>query len=179
MGMMYGGGPGGPNGDMPEAPRDRRGALSRGTKALVIVALLVCVVVLGTGSLIVSAASGDLHVGGANVASKAKSGPANPSNAGAVAGDAGQNNGPDIIPTCDCQTTQVSSAALQLSGIGKEILVSTSTQQLSAYQDGQLQFTFLVATGRPGLPTPVGKWHVQYKEANITFYSPWPQGSNL
>jgi lipoprotein-anchoring transpeptidase ErfK/SrfK len=90
-----------------------------------------------------------------------------------------QPGGPDIIPTCDCQSTQVSSAALQLSGVGKEILVSISKQQLYTYQDGQLQFTFLVATGRPGLPTPVGKWHVMLKRADTTFYSPWPQGSNL
>jgi lipoprotein-anchoring transpeptidase ErfK/SrfK len=178
MGMMYSAGPGGSNDNSPEAPRDRRSTLSRGTKALVIVALLVCVVVLSTGSLIVGAASGDLHFGLANVAGKSKTNNANTSNPGNLAGDA-QQGGPDIIPTCDCQSTQVSSAALQLSGVGKEILVSIGKQQLYAYQDGQLQFTFLVATGRPGLPTPVGKWHVQYKEANVTFYSPWPQGSNL
>lgn len=179
MGMMYSGGPGE---NLPETRQDRRrggGAMSRGTKALVIAALAVCVVVLGTGSLIVSAASGDLHFGVANVAGKTKTNTSNASSASNLAGAEQGNGGPDIIPTCDCQSTQVSSQALQLSGVGKEILVSTSKQELYAYQDGQLQFSYLVVTGRPGLPTPIGKWHVQYKEANITFYSPWPQGSNL
>jgi hypothetical protein len=48
---------------------------------------------------------------------------------------------------------------------------------LYAYQDGQVQFDFDIASGRPELPTPVGHWHVIYKETNFTFYSPWPPGS--
>jgi lipoprotein-anchoring transpeptidase ErfK/SrfK len=87
---------------------------------------------------------------------------------------------------------------------GKVILVSLSRQQLYAYQDGALAFTFLVETGRPELPTPTGVFHVLKKECSDkrwvsnsgpttthnaqcvehqgdgyqeVFNSPWPQGS--
>jgi hypothetical protein len=46
---------------------------------------------------------------------------------------------------------------------GKVILVSLSRQQLYAYQDGALAFTFSVETRRPALPTPTGVFHVFQK----------------
>ena len=154
--------------------------LRRGLRTVVIGSLLVCVALLGIGSLIVTATNGGLNLGVANAANVSKGNAANNANSASnVGGSAQQAAGPDIIPTCDCQSTQASQQTLQMSGVGKEIMVSISKQQLFAYQDGQLQFTYLVVTGRPGLPTPIGHWHVQYKEANITFYSPWPQGSSL
>jgi lipoprotein-anchoring transpeptidase ErfK/SrfK len=87
---------------------------------------------------------------------------------------------------------------------GKVILVSLSRQQLYAYRDGALAFTFTVETGRPELPTPTGVYHVYLKACsdkrwtsnsaptashNVqcvehqgdgfqeVFNSPWPQGS--
>ena len=87
---------------------------------------------------------------------------------------------------------------------GKVILVSLSRQQVYAYQDGALAFTFTVETGRPELPTPTGVFHVFQKECSDkrwvsntaptaahnaqcvehqgdgyqeVFNSPWPQGS--
>lgn len=153
--------------------QDQQGA-RRGLRAVVLASLLVCVALLGVGSLIVTLTNGGLAFGVVNATNISK-----PNTANNVAGSTQQAPGPDIIPTCDCQSTQASQSTLQMSGVGKEILVSVSKQQLYAYLDGQLQFTFLVVTGRPGLPTPVGHWHVQFKEANITFYSPWPQGSSL
>jgi hypothetical protein len=173
MGMMYGADPGA-SGAAPERQR----AAGQGVRAFALAALLVCVALLGAGSLIVSAVADGLHFGLVNVANTSKTGTTNKPGSSNLVGDS-QQSGPDIIPTCDCQSTQVSSAALQLNGVGKEVLVSITKQQLYAYQDGQLQFTFLVATGRPGLPTPVGKWNVMLKRADTTFYSPWPQGSNL
>jgi lipoprotein-anchoring transpeptidase ErfK/SrfK len=171
MGMMHSAEPGAPG-----SPQNQRAA-AHGVRAFALVALLVCVALLGAGSLIVTALADGLHFGVANVANAPKTSTTNKPGSGDLVGDA--QGGPDIIPTCDCQSTQVSSAALQLNGVGREILVSIAKQQLYAYQDGQLQFTFLVATGRPGLPTPVGKWSVMLKRADTTFYSPWPQGSNL
>jgi lipoprotein-anchoring transpeptidase ErfK/SrfK len=88
--------------------------------------------------------------------------------------------------------------------IGKVVLVSLSRQQLYAYRDGALAFTFTVETGRPELPTPTGVYHVYLKACSDkrwtsnsaptashnaqcvehqgdgfqeVFNSPWPQGS--
>ena len=89
-------------------------------------------------------------------------------------------------------------------GVGRVILVSLSRQQLYAYQDGALAFTFTVETGRPELPTPTGVYHIFLKNCsdlrwtnndaptsshNVNcvqhngdgfqemFSSPWPPGS--
>lgn len=176
MGTVGRSNPGGSGDQFHDREQDRQGA-RRGLRAVVLASLLVCVALLGVGSLIVTMTNGGLSLGVANAANVSKS------NSGAAANNAAasaqQAPGPDIIPTCDCQTTQASQSTLQMSGVGKEILVSVSKQQLYAYLNGQLQFSYPVVTGRPGLPTPIGHWHVQYKEANITFYSPWPQGSSL
>ncbi|HEX8982302.1 MAG TPA: L,D-transpeptidase [Ktedonobacterales bacterium] len=87
---------------------------------------------------------------------------------------------------------------------GRVILVSLSRQQLYAYENGSLAFTFTVETGRPELPTPTGVFRVflkncsdvrwtsnsgptTYHNANCVehngdghqavFTSPWPKGS--
>ncbi|HEX8995524.1 MAG TPA: L,D-transpeptidase [Ktedonobacterales bacterium] len=87
---------------------------------------------------------------------------------------------------------------------GKVILVSLSRQQLYAYNNGSLVFTFTVETGRPSLPTPTGVYHVFLKNCSdlrwtnnvapqsshnvncvqhngdghqAMFISPWPEGS--
>ena len=60
---------------------------------------------------------------------------------------------------------------------GQLILVSLAQQWLWAYQNGTLLFDTPVTTGMPQLPTPDGTYQVQWKETNVTFYSPWPPGS--
>jgi lipoprotein-anchoring transpeptidase ErfK/SrfK len=60
---------------------------------------------------------------------------------------------------------------------GEVILVSLSQQWLWAYQNGALLFDTPVTTGMPQLPTPNGTFDVQYHEANVMFYSPWPPSS--
>ena len=60
---------------------------------------------------------------------------------------------------------------------GQVILVSLSQQWLWAYQDGALVFANPVATGMRYLRTPQGIFHITYKVADVTFYSPWPRSS--
>jgi len=60
---------------------------------------------------------------------------------------------------------------------GKVIFVDLTTQHLYAYQDGALVNDFLITSGRPELLTPTGTFTVLDKATNVTFYSPWPQGS--
>ncbi len=60
---------------------------------------------------------------------------------------------------------------------GKVIVVSLSQQWLFAYQNGQQVFNTAVMTGRPGLETPTGTFHVFAKLSPTTFYSPFPYGS--
>jgi lipoprotein-anchoring transpeptidase ErfK/SrfK len=150
----------------------------RGLREFALASLIVCVALLGVGSLIATASA--VHFGFALAATHSQT-----TTTGGTVQDTQttlqqSQDSHDIIPTCDCQTTQVTqTASLALTGVGKEILVSETKQQLYAYQDGQLQFTWPVVTGRPGLTTPIGRWHVMLKKADFTFYSPWPQGSPL
>ncbi len=60
---------------------------------------------------------------------------------------------------------------------GSVILVSTAQQWLWVYQDQRLVYATAVTTGMPALPTPRGTFHVLWRVANTTFYSPWPPGS--
>lgn len=87
---------------------------------------------------------------------------------------------------------------------GRVILVSLARQQVYAYQNGVIVFTFTVETGRPELPTPTGVYHIFLKNCsdlrwtnnysptashNVNcvehngdrfqemFSSPWPQSS--
>jgi lipoprotein-anchoring transpeptidase ErfK/SrfK len=62
---------------------------------------------------------------------------------------------PAVTPTAVPKNVPAAPAAK-----GKVILVSLSQQQLYAYENGRLAFTFLVETGRPELPTPTGVFHV-------------------
>ncbi len=60
---------------------------------------------------------------------------------------------------------------------GKVIVVNLSQQWLYAYENGQQVFNTAVMTGRPGLETPTGTFHVFAKLSPTTFYSPFPYGS--
>jgi lipoprotein-anchoring transpeptidase ErfK/SrfK len=59
---------------------------------------------------------------------------------------------------------------------GKVIVVSIAQQRLTAYQNGVVVLTSVVATGQPALPTPTGTFHVMSKAAPYKFVSPWPKG---
>ena len=63
-------------------------------------------------------------------------------------------------------TTAPTNAPAAPSAKGKVILVSLARQQLYAYENGKLAFTFLVETGRPELPTPTGVFHVFQKDCS-------------
>lgn len=60
---------------------------------------------------------------------------------------------------------------------GKRIVVSLASQSLTAYENGTVVLTTVVATGRPELPTPRGTFHIMAKYAPYKFVSPWPKGS--
>ncbi len=60
---------------------------------------------------------------------------------------------------------------------GKVIDVNLTTQSAVFYDDGCIAGTSLVTTGRAGLRTPTGTFHIYAKYSPITFISPWPQSS--
>ena len=62
-------------------------------------------------------------------------------------------------------------------GVGKVILISLSSQRLTAYQDGQKLLSTLVTTGRPALPTPPGATTVIKKDHPWMMVSDWPKSS--
>lgn len=59
----------------------------------------------------------------------------------------------------------------------KMIVVSTETQEATAYQAGAQVFSTPVTTGGPELPTDHGVFHIYMKASNFTFHSPWPPSS--
>lgn len=62
-------------------------------------------------------------------------------------------------------------------GQGKIIVISIPNQWMYMYQNGQQVASTPITTGRPGLDTPAGTFHVFAKESPTTFYSMWPAGS--
>jgi lipoprotein-anchoring transpeptidase ErfK/SrfK len=59
----------------------------------------------------------------------------------------------------------------------KAVVVRLSSQTLTAYLNGKAVLTTPVTTGRPALPTPIGKYSVHYRASPYTFVSPWAPGS--
>lgn len=59
----------------------------------------------------------------------------------------------------------------------KAITISLTQQVLRAYAHGKLVYTTYVTTGRPGLETDPGTFHVYSKTSPFTMHSPWPKGS--
>jgi lipoprotein-anchoring transpeptidase ErfK/SrfK len=147
---------------------------NRTLRNLLVASLLVCVALIGVSSVLVTGTVGALRgswggLPGVGVQQNAQQ------NIGDVTG---QNQpGPGPNGPCDCQGSQVTQVNNSISGVGKEILVNLTKQHLYAYQDGQVQFEFNIASGRPELPTPVGRWTVLFKKTNFVFTSPWPPGS--
>ena len=60
---------------------------------------------------------------------------------------------------------------------GKVIDIDVTTQSAVFFDDGCIAGTSLVTTGRAGLRTPTGTFHIYAKYSPITFISPWPQSS--
>jgi L,D-transpeptidase catalytic domain len=60
---------------------------------------------------------------------------------------------------------------------GKVIDVDLVTQDAVFYDDGCLVGSSLVTTGRAGLRTPTGTYHIYAKYSPIRFISPWPMSS--
>ena len=59
----------------------------------------------------------------------------------------------------------------------KKIVVDLSKQQAYAYEDGNLQFSGWISTGRPGRRTPPGHYHVLEKERyHVSSKYPEPHG---
>ena len=77
------------------------------------------------------------------------------------------------VPT---PTATPSATATPLSQPNKVIVVSIKDQRLTAYDGDQVFLTTVAATGRPELPTPVGRFHIQSKASPYKFVSPWPKG---
>ncbi len=59
----------------------------------------------------------------------------------------------------------------------KAITISLKEQTLRAYLHGQQVFSTYVTTGRPGLETDPGSFHVYLKASPWIMKSPWPRGS--
>jgi len=60
---------------------------------------------------------------------------------------------------------------------GKVIDVDVTTQSAIFFDDGCIEGSALVTTGRPGLRTPTGAFHIYAKYSPITLISPWPKSS--
>jgi lipoprotein-anchoring transpeptidase ErfK/SrfK len=63
------------------------------------------------------------------------------------------------------------------SSAGQVIVVSLSQGLLTAYANGDQVYSSLIISGRPGLETPTGTYHVFAKLSPTTFYSSWPKSS--
>jgi lipoprotein-anchoring transpeptidase ErfK/SrfK len=59
----------------------------------------------------------------------------------------------------------------------KALTISLKDQTLRAYVHGQQVFSTYVTTGRPGLETDPGSFHVYLKASPWIMKSPWPKGS--
>jgi L,D-transpeptidase catalytic domain len=59
----------------------------------------------------------------------------------------------------------------------KAVVVRLGAQTLTAYLNGKPILRTPVTTGRPTLPTPVGRYRIEAAYSPFTFYSPWPPGS--
>lgn len=76
--------------------------------------------------------------------------------------------------TVDAQTEQTDNIAV---GGGKVIVISIPRQWMYIYGNGKQIASTAITTGRPGLDTPIGTFHIFNKQSPTTFYSRWPAGS--
>jgi lipoprotein-anchoring transpeptidase ErfK/SrfK len=59
----------------------------------------------------------------------------------------------------------------------KAVVIRLGAQTLTAYLNGKPVLRTPVTTGRPALPTPVGRYRIEAAYSPFTFHSPWPPGS--
>ena len=156
-----------------EAPNRSAGSRPhRPLRTVLLVALLVCVALIGAGSVFISSLTATPtggHVTALPVVTLYKPSTAKPANSGPA-----PKPGP-----CNCTSGQfvIPRAPTNVPGSGQYIVVSETDQWLWAYQNGTPIFNTPVVTGRPGLDTPTGIFSVMEKDYGITMISPWPQGS--
>ncbi|GCF09439.1 L,D-transpeptidase [Dictyobacter arantiisoli] len=79
-------------------------------------------------------------------------------------------------PECTL-AAHIADNSLEGSAQKKLIDVNLTQQKLTAFTDDQVAYTAYVMTGRPGLGTPTGTYHVFARESPTTFYSPWAPGT--
>lgn len=60
---------------------------------------------------------------------------------------------------------------------GKIIIINLSKQWMYMYQDGKQLANTAITSGRPGLDTPAGTFHILLKQSPTIFRSIWPKGS--
>jgi lipoprotein-anchoring transpeptidase ErfK/SrfK len=82
---------------------------------------------------------------------------------------------PSASPVATTRATRKPPAPVP--AVNKVIVVSLEHQTLTAYDNGKVVLTTLVATGRPALPTPRGTFHIMAKYSPYQFISPWPRSS--
>jgi lipoprotein-anchoring transpeptidase ErfK/SrfK len=87
---------------------------------------------------------------------------------------------PTAIPTKPKPTVKPKPTATPTPvGPQKTIVVSISKQWLWAYEDDKSVFDTAVATGQPGLDTPLGTYSIHSKQSPKGFHSPWlPEDPN-
>lgn len=175
----------------PTAPQQRRVALALAPtighvarmRAMGAVALLLCLALLGAGSVVLSSrvvhADTTLPAVGSLPAPMSITSRSAAQNQAHLGTESAQS--PDTAPSsCICSNTahaiQVPTARPS-NGTGQVVIVSIGQQWLWAFQDGNMVLNSPVTTGQPGLNTPQGTFNVQSKLADTWFYSPWPQGS--
>lgn len=158
---------------IPEPAPERRRA-RHPLRAVALAALVVCLLIAGAGSVVLTSRANQPSV------------PARLLSFGATSAHATTIPSPTPTPghvvtivanagTSHSQSQQL--APQPPSGAGQVIEVSLSKQQLWAYQNGQVVYTTLVTTGMPALATPTGTFSIYYKVSDTEFISPWPPGS--
>jgi len=101
-----------------------------------------------------------------------------PSDAAPPAAPSATAQPPPVPPTATPRPVPPTPTAAPTPGAqGKLIVVSLATQSLTAYENGKVVATTVVATGRPALPTLTGTFHIKAKYAPYQFISPWPKSS--
>ncbi|HEX6800476.1 MAG TPA: L,D-transpeptidase family protein [Ktedonobacterales bacterium] len=164
-----------PRPQLPSGEAPNRSASTRPRRPLrtaLLIALLVCVALIGAGSVFISSLTATPtggHVTALPVVTLYKPSTAKPANSGPA-----PKPGP-----CNCTSGQfvIPRAPTNVPSSGQYIVVSETDQWLWAYQNGTPIFNTPVVTGRPGLDTPTGIFSVMEKDYGITMISPWPQGS--
>jgi lipoprotein-anchoring transpeptidase ErfK/SrfK len=88
--------------------------------------------------------------------------------------------GPFLVQYVHAQagrTAMLVGASPKRSTTGEVIVVNLSQQWLYAYKNGQKVFDTPVTTGRPGLGTPTGTYHIFVKFSSVMFHSSFPRKS--